>query len=230
MSKNKKNSNYVTPKTEEAKARKLQQAKKRKTKKIVKVIAIAFLVIAVIVGIVLGIGLGLGLFEYTTEATYHASIEIKDYGTLHVELYGKEAPKTVENFIKLASAGYYNGKTFHKLVNDLIYGGSLYSGSAELGIKGEFSDNGVENKISHVRGTLSMARNEANDTAYGQFFIVRKTDRSLDGKYAAFGRITDGMDIVDKMFKDAKLNATGGIAAEDRFVITSVTTHSSHSH
>ena len=228
MAKKKKNANYVTPKTVEAKAKKLEAERKKKNKKIFKAVALAVTSLLLIAALILGVGYGFGLFEYTPEVTYHASIEIKDYGTLHVELYGNEAPETVANFIKLADDGYYNGKSFHKIVDDLIYGGSEYAGSAELGIKGEFSENGYDNKLSHIRGTLSMARNTGNDTAYGQFFIVRKNSRELDGKYAAFGRITGGMDIVDKIFEDAKLNDSGTIDTASRAIITNITTHHAH--
>ncbi len=230
MAKKKKNSNYVTEKTEAAKAQRIRDEKKKKTKKILKACLFTFAALAVIAGIILGIGFAFGLFEYTPEATYDAMIEIQGYGSVHVELYGKEAPITVQNFINRANSGYYNGKTFHTLANDLIYGGSLDAESNTLGIKGEFSDNGVENKISHVRGTLSMARGEGNNSAYGQFFIVRKNSRELDGKYAAFGRITDGMDIIDKIFKDVELDASGKIIGDTPVVITRITTHESHSH
>ena len=228
MSKKKKNSNYVTEKTEAAKARKAREEKKKKTIKIVKASLIALAVLLVIAGIVLAIGYAFGLFEYTPEATYDASITIEGYGSIHVELYGNEAPITVQNFISRANEGYYNGKTLHTIVDDLIYGGSYYKEGTELGMKGEFSENGVENNISHIRGTLSMARGEGNNTGYGQFFIVRENSRELDGKYAAFGRITDGMEIIDKIFEDAELLEDGTL--KKPIVITSVSTHAAHSH
>ena len=224
----KKNSNYVTAKTEEAKAKKLLLAKRRKHKKMIKTAALVFAIVAVIAGIVLGIGFGFGLFEYTPEVTYHASIEIKDYGTLHVELYGNDAPETVDNFIRLAESGYFNGMPFHKLAGGLLYGGSLSENGGSLGIEGEFSDNGFENKISHIRGTLSMARADDFDSAYAQFFIVAKTDRSLDGSYAAFGRITSGIEIIDRILEDVSVNEDGTISSATAPIITGVTTHHSH--
>lgn len=230
MAKKKKNANYVTEKTEAAKAQKIRDEKKKKTMKIVKASLFILLALAVIAGIVLAIGFAFGLFEYTPEATYDALIEIEGYGSVHVELYGKEAPITVQKFISLANDGYYNGKSFHTVVDDLIYGGSFYAQSETLGIKGEFSENGVENKISHVRGTLSMARGEGYNSAYGQFFIVRKNSRELDGKYAAFGRITDGMDIIDKIFNDVEIDENGKISGDTPVLITRITTHESHSH
>ncbi len=230
MSKKKKNSNYVTEKTEAAKAQRIRDEKKKKTKKILKACLFTLAAHAVIAGIIIGIGFAFGLFEYTPEATYDALIEIQGYGSVHVELYGKDAPVTVQNFISRVNSGYYNGKTFHTLADDLIYGGSLYAESNTLGIKGEFADNGVENKISHVRGTLSMARGEGNNSAYGQFFIARKNSRELDGKYAAFGRVTEGMDIIDKIFDEAKLDANGKISGDNPVIITRITTHESHSH
>jgi peptidyl-prolyl cis-trans isomerase B (cyclophilin B) len=230
MAKKKKNANYVTEKTVAAKAEKLRAEKKKKKGKIVKACLITLAVILAIAGIIIALCFAFGAFEYSPEATYDASIEIQGYGAIHVELYGKDAPITVQNFISRANSGYYNGKTFHTLAEDLLYGGSVYSESNTLGIKGEFSENGVENKISHIRGTLSMARGEGPNTAYGQFFIVRKNSRELDGKYAAFGRITDGMDIIDKIFKDVKLDENGKIDPSTPIVITRVSTHAAHSH
>jgi peptidyl-prolyl cis-trans isomerase B (cyclophilin B) len=230
MAKKKKNSNYVTEKTVAAKAQKEREEKKKRNVKILKYCLYVLASLAVIAGIVLGIGFGFGLFEYTPEATYDALIDIEGYGSIHLELYGNEAPKTVENFINRANSGYYNGKSFHTITDDLIYGGSVYAESEALGIKGEFSENGVENKISHVRGTISMARGEGNNTAYGQFFIVRKNSRELDGKYAAFGRVTSGMEIIDKIFKDVELLEDGTIDPTTPIVIKSVSTHASHSH
>ena len=230
MAKKKKNSNYVTEKTEAAKAQKLRDEKKKKKLKILKYCLYTFATLVLIAGIIIAIGFAFGLFEYTPEATYDASIEIEGYGSIHVELYGNDAPKTVQNFINRANSGYYDGKTFHTIVDDLIYGGSVCAESETLGIKGEFSENGVENKISHIRGTISMARGEGNNTGYGQFFIVRKNSRELDGKYAAFGRVTSGMEIIDKIFKDVKLLEDGTIDPTTTVKIKSVSTHEAHSH
>lgn len=228
MAKKKKNGNYVTAKTEAAKADKIREAKRKKAKKIITATLVVILVAAIIAGITLGIGFGFGLFEYTPEVTYHASIEIQDYGTLHVELYGNEAPTTVNNFIMLAQSGHYNGKSFYKIIDDLIYGAEDLGDKEIAGIKGEFSENGVENKISHTRGTLSMARGEGKNSAYSEFFIVRKNSRELDGKCAAFGRVTSGMEIIDKIFDEARRSESGVINYADRAIITKIETHHAH--
>lgn len=220
MSKKKKNGNYVTPKTEAAKAQKLREEKKKKIMKIVKASIIVFAALAVIAGIILGIGFGYGLFEYRPEVTHHASIEIAGYGTVNVELYGKEAQKTVENFVNRVDAGYYNGKSFSKLVGDAMYVGEYTNMDTFYAIESEFY-NGTTNRISHARGTLSMARSSReNYSAYGQFFIARKNMRELDGQYAAFGRVTTGMKIIDKIYKDMEKNP------ETPIIITKITEHS----
>lgn len=227
MAKKKKNSNYVTEKTIEAKRKQLEEKRRKRKKQIIFAVIIPVLSLLLIAGAVLGIAYASGAFEYTPEVTYHAAIEIENYGTLHVELYGNDAPITVNNFIRLAGTGYFDGTSFHKIIDNLMYAGTLNAGRLD-GIKGEFSENGVENKISHIRGTLSMSRSSDFDTAYSQFFVVRKTDRSLDGSYAAFGRITDGMDIIDKIYSDASVSETGEVDAASAAKIKSITLHASH--
>lgn len=135
-------------------------------------------------------------------------IDVKNYGVIAIELYPEEAPITVANFKKLVSEKFYDGSTFHRVVeNFVIQGGAplgnLMDNSAEE-IKGEFSANGIANNIKHERGILSMARLGNNyNSASSQFFIVHKTSAnnsaSLDGKYAAFGKVVAGMDVVDKI-------------------------------
>lgn len=132
------------------------------------------------------------------------TMEVENMGTIKMELYPQIAPITVENFISLVSGEFYNGLTFHRVIPGFMAQGGDPDGNGTGGpdyaIKGEFSSNGIENSISHVRGTLSMARGQKNDTAGSQFFIV--TDDSatyLDGNYAAFGRVIEGMDVVDQI-------------------------------
>ena len=159
---------------------------------------------------------------------YHAEIKVKDYGTIKVELNHKVAPITVDNFIQLAKSGFYDGLTFHRIIDGfMIQGGDpLHNGSggSNKTIKGEFKENGVFNGISHVRGTISMARATDPDSASSQFFIVQSDSReSLDGKYAAFGRVTDGMEIVDKIAADAKpIDNNGTIPYEEQPIIESI--------
>ena len=131
-----------------------------------------------------------------------AKITVKDFGTMTVELYYSKAPNTVKNFISLANSGYYNGLTFHR-----IYSGFMIQGGCPLGtgtgdpgysIKGEFSSNGfTQNDIKHERGVISMARSGHPDSAGSQFFIMHQDASHLDGSYAAFGKVTDGFDVLD---------------------------------
>ena len=135
--------------------------------------------------------------------THHAEIEVKDYGTIEVELDADSAPVTVTNFVKLAQDGFYDGLTFHRIIDGfMIQGGDPNgngTGGSDENIKGEFSNNGVENNISHTRGTISMARAQDPDSGSSQFFIVQADSTFLDGDYAGFGHVTEGMDIVDKI-------------------------------
>ena len=120
---------------------------------------------------------------------HHVEIEVQDYGTIAVELDGDAAPITVENFLKLAKEGFYDGLTFHRIIDGfMIQGGDPEGtgmGGSDETIKGEFSANGVENNLSHTRGAISMARNSVSmDSASSQFFIVQSDSTFLDGQYA----------------------------------------------
>ena len=159
---------------------------------------------------------------------------VKDYGTIELELDADVAPITVTNFVNLVNDKFYDGLTFHRVVSGfMIQGGDPNhdgSGGLEETIKGEFTNNGVENTISHVRGVISMARrggypdtSETMNSASSQFFIVHKDSTFLDGNYAAFGHVTKGMDVVDKIV--ATINPTENdieIAYEKQPVITSI--------
>lgn len=145
---------------------------------------------------------------------HHAEIVVKDYGTIKLELDADTAPISVTNFVKLAKEGFYDGLTFHRIISGfMIQGGDPNgdgTGGSEETIKGEFKDNGVENDISHVRGVISMARSMENDSASSQFFIVHKDSTFLDGQYAGFGKVTDGMEVVDKICKKVKVEDEDG--------------------
>lgn len=137
---------------------------------------------------------------------HHVEIEVKDYGTISVELDADTAPITVTNFVNLAKEGFYDNLTFMRVMsNFMIQGGDPNkdcTGGSENTIKGEFTANGVDNKISHVRGTISMARSMDNDSASSQFFICNADATQLDGQYAGFGSVTNGMEVVDKITED----------------------------
>lgn len=158
---------------------------------------------------------------------HHAKIKIEEYGTIEVELDADTAPITVENFAKLVNQKFYDGLTFHRIISGfMIQGGDPLgngTGGSDENIKGEFSSNGVENKISHKRGVISMARSQDPDSASSQFFIMHQDGIYLDGEYAAFGKVTKGMEIVDKICEDVKVqDSNGTVATEDQPVIKSV--------
>ena len=130
-------------------------------------------------------------------------IEMQDGGMIELELDRESAPITVENFVSLAKAGFYDGLTFHRIIAGfMIQGGDPVgngTGGSGKNIKGEFAVNGVANKISHVRGVISMARARDYNSASSQFFIMHADGKYLDGQYAAFGHVTSGMDVVDRI-------------------------------
>ena len=159
---------------------------------------------------------------------HHVTIDVQDYGTISLELDADTAPISVTNFINLANEGFYDGLTFHRIISGfMIQGGDPNgngTGGSEKTIKGEFSANGVENDISHVRGVISMARANDPDSGSSQFFIFHEDSTFLDGQYAAFGHVTDGMDVVDAICEAVPVQDNNGtVAAADQPVITAVT-------
>lgn len=169
---------------------------------------------------------GDGATLQTAQPTHYVTIEIRDYGTIRAELYGKTAPVTVANFVALAESGFYDGLTFHRIMEGfMMQGGAPNAGSAAVTpIEGEFAANHIDNNLLHVRGVLSMARTEVLNSATSQFFIVHETSPHLDGDYAAFGLVTEGIEVVDAICESARpINGNGGIAPEDQPVIESVT-------
>ena len=159
---------------------------------------------------------------------HHARIEVEGYGDIEVTLNANVAPITVSNFCHLAEEGFYDGLTFHRVVPGFVVQGGDPAGDGTGGsdatIKGEFSSNGVENSIPHVRGTISMARSSDPDSASSQFFICVDTASSLDGEYAAFGNVTSGMEVVDAICAEVPVanEQSGLVAPEDQPVITTI--------
>ena len=150
--------------------------------------------------------------------TVMVEMEIQDFGTVKLELYPDIAPITVANFVKLAGEGFYDGAVKNKRLSRydgfMIQGGDPKGngtgGSSET-IKGEFSANGVDNTLSHKRGVISMARSQSYDSASSQFFIMHADSPFLDGQYAAFGKVTDGMDVIDAVAAvECSYSATDG--------------------
>ena len=168
---------------------------------------------------------GCGKKEYLT-GKVNVEIEVENYGTIAVELDADEAPITVTNFVNLVEDGFYDGLTFHRIIDGfMIQGGDPNgdgSGGSSRTIKGEFSSNGVDNSIDHVRGVISMARSSLPNSASSQFFIVQEDSPHLNGEYAAFGHVTSGMEIVDAICEDVQVEDTNGtVLPENQPVITS---------
>ena len=163
------------------------------------------------------------------EATYYADIVIKDYGTITVELYQNMAPITVENFINLAESGFYDGLTFHRIIKGFMMqggdpGGDGISDDNQETIVGEFESNGYDNPLSHKRGVISMARTGDPNSASSQFFIMHKDSPHLDGDYAAFGEVTEGIEVVDAVCESAQpVDGNGKILASQQPVIETIT-------
>lgn len=160
--------------------------------------------------------------------THYATIDIDGYGVITAALYGNDAPESVANFVELAQNGFYDGLTFHRITAGFMMQGGDPEGNGTGGsgktIKGEFSANGFENSLSHTRGAISMARAMDMDSASSQFFIVHQDCPGLDGQYAVFGYVTEGIDVVDAVCEAAKpIDNNGTIPAEEQPLINSIT-------
>ena len=152
-----------------------------------------------------------------------AIIDVKKYGTIEVELDEKSAPISVANFVKLAKQGFYNGLTFHRIISGFMIQGGCLKGNGTGGpgycIKGEFAENGIDNPIKHKRGVISMARAMDPNSAGSQFFIMHQDCSQLDGKYAAFGAVSKGIEVVDAI---ASVETNYYDAPLERVVINSI--------
>ena len=166
--------------------------------------------------------------EQAEEEVYNVEIRIRDYGTITIALDEEAAPATVENFTKLVNEGFYDGLTFHRIIDGFMIQGGDPAGNGAGGsdetIVGEFASNGHDNPISHVKGVISMARAQNPDSASSQFFITVAHSTFLDGDYAAFGYVTEGMDIADQIAREAEpVDNNGTIPPEAQPVIESIT-------
>ena len=141
--------------------------------------------------------------EYLNDNNPKIEITVKDFGTIKLELFKDVAPITVNNFLKLVGEGFYTNLTFHRIIKGFMIQGGCPLGNGTGGskekIKGEFFSNGVVNPLMHTRGVISMARSMMNDSASSQFFIMHKDAPHLDGSYAAFGVVIEGIEVVDKI-------------------------------
>ena len=152
--------------------------------------------------------------------THTAMMTIKDFGDVKLELYGDIAPVTVANFVKLINNGFYNGLTFHRAIEGyMIQGGDPNgdgTGNTATRIYGEFKNNGFENKLSHKKGVISMARSRDYNSATCQFFIMVGDETRLDGDYAAFGKVIEGMDIIESVMTSIKTNDPNGLISPEK--------------
>ena len=165
--------------------------------------------------------------DFDPSLNYYADITVENYGTITVALDPEAAPLSVQNFVDLARSGFYDGLTFHRIMDGFMMQGGdptgTGSGDAGYNIPGEFSANGWDNPLSHTRGAISMARATDYDSASCQFFIVQSDSTSLDGNYACFGYVTEGMEYVDAICADAQpTDNNGTIPAEEQPVISSI--------
>ena len=181
------------------------------------------------IGIIVVLVIGFTYKEKLLEGKFYSEIKVKNYGSIYLELDADVAPRTVENFINLVNEKFYDGLTFHRIIeNFMIQGGDPLgdgTGGSDKTVIGEFESNGYKNDIKHERGVISMARSQDNNSASSQFFIVHKTSSHLDGNYAAFGYVTKGMDVVDKIIeKTSKLadESSGQVPKEKQPIIDSI--------
>ncbi len=223
--KKKKNSNYQTGKVKPT----VKKKKKLSKDAIIGIVCLAVILIATAVAIT---------FCALNNRPAYVKITVEGHGDIILELDPKTAPITVDNFLTLANDGFYDGLTFHRIIENFMIqggdpkangtGGNTDKNGKEINIKGEFSANGVVNNISHKRGVISMARSNDYDSASSQFFICNADYPSLDGNYAAFGWVIAGMDVVDSITKEGMKYTSaaqnGAISKkEDQPVITSIT-------
>ncbi len=159
--------------------------------------------------------------------TKQVLMEIENYGDVTIELYEDIAPKTVANFVGLVESGFYDGLTFHRIIDGfMVQGGDPegtgFGGSDET-IEGEFTSNGFQNDLKHEEGVISMARSQDPNSASSQFFIMVASAPHLDGSYAAFGKVISGMDLIYQIAKDAQpIDGNGTILPEEQPIIKSI--------
>ncbi len=214
----------------------LQKKEKKKNTIVLSSIATVMLAVVIAVGASMmqtedtGIDLdeaASSIVDIEATSDYTAEITIENYGTITLALFSEVAPETVANFVSLAESGFYAGLTFHRIMDGFMMQGGDPSGDGTGGsentITGEFSANGFENNLSHSRGAILMARADDYNSASSQFFIVHEDSTFLDGQYAVFGYVTEGMDIVDMICTTAEpTDDNGTIPPEEQPVITSI--------
>lgn len=204
------------------------QSKKCKlTKKqciLISIIAAVVIIAAIVLGITLGKGGKTQEADYANAPHPVATLTMENGGVITIELYPDVAPNTVANFVTLANSGFYDGLTFHRVISGFMIQGGDPDGNGTGGpgysIKGEFTQNGFQNDLKHDRGIISMARANNPDSAGSQFFIMHQNSPWLDGAYAAFGKVLEGMDVVDAI-ASVKTNPRNDMPLEPQ-VISSI--------
>lgn len=193
---------------------------------IIMIVIAAVLVVAMIILLVIALGSDKKNNGPMLSGKHYVEMEITDYGVIQLELDADVAPITVTHFIDLVNDGFYDGLTFHRIIEGFMMQGGdpTGTGRGQTGqptITGEFSANGVKNDISHERGVISMARRgDSYDSATSQFFIMHKDDTRLDGEYAAFGHVISGMEVVDKICESVPVtDGNGSVSAKNQPVI-----------
>ena len=230
MATKKKNSNYVTEKTVAKRAEEERKAAESKAKKVRRIIISGVLTVLFITAVILS-GFLFDVYGYVPKATSHTSITLSDGTALHAELYGNDAPVTVAHIEKLAGSSYFTGKSILSYKDGVIYLGDDDAGNPSLGITGEFKENGIKNKVEFTRGTLVMARSEEYNTGYAQIMILTEDKPELEGKYAAFGFITDGLDELIETLEGGGVyyeNGTDGKITAGAPTIDGFSSHASH--
>lgn len=215
MAKKKKNLSYQEKLQQEAAEKKAKAAKQRKK-----------IALSVICSIALVAAIVLCVVFLSNHSTYYAKIEILGYGTVTVKLDRDTAPVTVDNFVKLAESGFYDGLSFHRIIEGFMMQGGAPGTAADKAdnIVGEFSSNGYQNNLKHTRGVISMARSDDPNSANSQFFIMHQDAPHLDGDYAAFGYVVEGIEVVDEICQSAEpTDGNGSIDVNKRPVIRSIT-------
>ena len=227
MAKKRKNSNYVTERTIKREAERQHAIKVRKRNKVISWTLIVLSILISMSVMVISIGAKNGWWEKTMVTTAHAEIEIEGYGTLHIALYGENAPIAVDRFTKLAKSGYYKGKTFHSFMNDVLEGGDPKA--TGTGSNGTYIPMELNNGIHHRKGTISMKQVDERG-ASTVFFITAKNQLELDDTCTAFGRITEGYDVFEAICKymEEQDQSQGTVAKDKQPVIKSITIHASH--
>lgn len=163
----------------------------------------------------------------TLTGKVHIAIEVQDYGVIKAELNADIAPATVTNFVNLINEGFYDTLTFHRVIEGFMIQGGDPSGNgtggSNVNVEGEFANNNIENPLSHTRGAISMARSSANNSASSQFFIVQEDAIHLDGDYACFGYVYEGMDVVDQIAANTPVtDSNGTVPSQDQPIITTI--------